>query len=76
MSLLVNIIATVALNTGRKSREKLVIGLMTMYQDNDVDKYYDASLVEGYNKRYMLFNGVIISLAVTSILVPLIIRFL
>jgi hypothetical protein len=75
MSLLVNVIATVALNTGRKSREKLVTGLLRMYQDNDVDKYYDASLVEGYNRRYMLFNGVIISLAVTSILVPLIIRF-
>ena len=76
MSLLVNIIATIALNTGRKSREKLVTGLLMMYRDNDVDQYYDASLVEGYNKRYMLFNGVIISLAVTSILVPLIIRFL
>ena len=76
MSLLVNFIATIALNTGRKSREKLVTGLLTMYRDNDVAQYYDPSLIEGYNKRYMLFNGVIISLAITSILVPLIIRFL
>ena len=76
MSLLVNVIATIALNTGRKSREKLIQGLLTMYLDNDVAKYYDASLVEGYNKRYLLFTGVILSLALTSILVPLIIRFL
>jgi hypothetical protein len=75
MSLLVNAIATIALNTGRKSREKLIQGLLTMYLDNDVAKYYDASLVKGYNKRYLLFNGVILSLALTSILVPLIIRF-
>jgi hypothetical protein len=76
MSVLVNIIATIALNTGRKSREKLIQGLLTMYVDNDVAKYYDASLVEGYNKRYLLFTGVILSLALTSILVPLIIRIL
>ncbi len=76
MSLLVNGIATIALNTGRKSREKLLQGLLTMYLDNDVAKYYDASLVEGYGKRYLLFTGVILCLALTSILVPLIIRFL
>jgi len=76
MSVLVNVIATIALNTGRKSREKLIQGLLTMYLDNDVAKYYDASLVEGYNKRYLLFTGVILSLGLTSILVPLIIRFL
>jgi hypothetical protein len=76
MSLLVNVIATIALNTGRKSREKLIQGLLTMYLDNDVAKYYDASLVEGYNRRYLLFIGVILCLALTSILVPLIIRFL
>jgi hypothetical protein len=75
MSLLVNAIATIALNTGRKSREKLIQGLLTMYKDNNVAKYYDDSLVIGYNKRYLLFTGVILSLALTSILVPLIIRF-
>jgi hypothetical protein len=76
MSLLVNVIATIALDTGRKSRAKLVQGLLTMYEDNEVAKYYDISLVEGYNRRYLLFTGVILSLALTSILVPLIIRFL
>ncbi len=75
MSLLVNFVASVALNTGRKSREKLVTGLLAMYRDSEVDKYYDPSLVESYNRRYLLFNAVILSLAVTGILVPLIIRF-
>jgi hypothetical protein len=47
-----------------------------MYRDNDVDQYYDASLLVNYGKRYLLFIGVIICLAATGILVPLIIRIL
>lgn len=76
MSMLVNTIAVIALMTGRKSRENLVRGLLNMYRDNGVDAYYDPSLLKSYNKRYLLFTGVIISLAMTSIIVPLIIRFL
>jgi hypothetical protein len=75
MGILINLIATLALNTGRHSREKLIQGLLMMYEDHDVAKYYDSSLVEGYNRRYLLFIGVILSLALTSIIVPLIIRF-
>ena len=75
MSLLVNTIAIIALNTGRISREKLIQGLLSMYKDNDVAQYYDASLVAGYGRRYLLFTGVILCLAITSIVVPLIIRF-
>lgn len=76
MSLMVNAIATIALNTGRNTREKLILGILSMYQDNDVAKYYDASLVEGYRRRYLLFTAVIVCLAATGILVPLIIRFM
>jgi hypothetical protein len=45
-----------------------------MYRDNDVDKYYDASLLANYSKRYLLFTGVIACLAFTAIVVALIIR--
>ena len=75
MSLLINSIAVTALNFGKKNREKLIRGLLDMYQDNDVAKYYNESLMTGYGKRYLLFTGVIISLALTGIIVPLIIRF-
>ena len=47
-----------------------------MYADNQVDKYYDKSLISGYGTRYLLFGGVIIVLAVTAIMIPLVIRFL
>jgi hypothetical protein len=75
MGIIINFIATMALNTGRRSRETMIEGLLMMYVDHDVAKYYNSSLVKSYNKRYVLFIGVILSLAVTSIVVPLIIRF-
>lgn len=74
MSLLVNGIAITALYFGRGTRDKLLKGLLAMYRDNDVDQYYDSSLLMNYGKRYLLFAGVIICLAITGIVVPLIIR--
>ncbi|MBN1935063.1 MAG: hypothetical protein JW934_10380 [Anaerolineae bacterium] len=76
MSLLVNGIVVTALQLGRGTRNKLLAGLLKMYRDNGVDQYYDASLLTGYGKRYLLFTGVILCLAVTGIVVPLVIRLL
>lgn len=72
--LLVNSISTIALYTGKNTRNKLLQGLISMYQDNNVDKYYDSSLLTNYGKRYSLLIGVILCLAVTAIVVPLVIR--
>jgi hypothetical protein len=74
MTLLLNAIAVNALMLGRRTRATLLEGLTTMYRDNDIEKYYDSSLVANYGKRYQLFAGVMITLALTSIIVPLIIR--
>ncbi len=76
MTLLVNIIAVTALYIGRRTRRRLLEGLISMYSDNDVDKYYNPSLLSDYGSRYLLFTGVIVLLALTSIVVPLIVRFL
>ena len=76
MTLLINAISVVALRVGRRTRERLLNGLVAMYRDNDVAKYYDPSLVSNYGTRYNLFGAVIVTLAVTAIVVPLIIRFL
>jgi hypothetical protein len=76
MTLLVNGIAVTALYVGKQTRGKLLQGLLTMYLDNDVDKYYDSSLLTNYDRRYLLFTGVILCLAITAIVVPLIIRIL
>jgi hypothetical protein len=74
MTLLVNAIAIGGLFVGRQTRGKLLGGLIAMYSDNQVDKYYDRSLVSNYGTRYALFGAVIIILAVTAIVVPLVVR--
>ena len=74
-TILVNLIAITALNVGRRTRQRLLEGLIAMYRDHEVDKYYDPNLLADYGTRYLLFSAVITLLAITAILVPLIIRF-
>jgi hypothetical protein len=76
MTVLINAISVVALNLGRRTRKMLLDGLVAMYQDHDADKYYNLSLISNYGARYVLFSGVIITLTLTAIIVPLIVRFL
>lgn len=76
MTILVNAIALAGLYVGRQTRGKLLSGLLAMYTDNQVDRYYDKSLISGYGTRYLLFGGAIIVLALTAIIIPLVIRFL
>lgn len=75
MTVLLNIVAVTALIMGRRNRHILISGLVSMYRDNEVDKYYDPSLMSNYGVRYLLFTGVIATLAAASIIAPLIIRF-
>ena len=75
MTILLNIVAVAALIVGRRTRRTLLNGLVEMYRDNEVDKYYDPSLMSNYGMRYALFTAVIATLAITAIVVPLIIRF-
>ena len=73
-TVLINIFCLRALTAGRGSREKLLLGLKRMYEDNDVAKYYDDDLLGSYRSRYALFTLVLGVLAVIAIVVPLIAR--
>ncbi len=73
--LLVNGISITALTVGKQTRNTLLNGMIEMYKDNQVEKYYNLSLLGNYNKRYTLFTAVILCLGITAITVPLIIRF-
>jgi hypothetical protein len=75
MTVVLNVIAVAALALGRRTRQMLIRGLIDMYRDNDVDRYYDPALMSNYGVRYLLFTGVITALALTAIVVPLIVRF-
>ena len=75
MTVLVNVVAVNALNAGRSTRDKLLNGLIAMYKDNEVDQYYDPSLLNNYKRRYQSFTVVVVSLAFVAVAVPLVIRF-
>ena len=75
LTISVNVIAVAAMGLGRRTRRMLLDGVVAMYRDNDVDKYYDPSMASNYGTRYLLFTGVIVTLAATAIVVPFIIRF-
>jgi len=55
---------------------KLLNGLFKMYQDNQVDQYYDSELLKSYSTRYKLFSIIIVILGVIAIFIPLLARLL
>ena len=71
---LVNIVVIFGLSKGRETRNKLVSGLLKMYQDQNVDQYYDKSLLGNYNMRYNLFIMVVICTGLIAIVVPFVLR--
>lgn len=72
--ILVNIAAVFGLIKGKHTKAKLITGLFCMYKDQNVDKYYDKSLISNYNVRYNLFIMVVAFTGVIAIIVPFIIR--
>lgn len=72
--IVVNIVAVIGLIKGKSTREKLLKGLIDMYKDQNVDKYYDASLLRNYNLRYNLFILVVVVTGVIASIVPFILR--
>ena len=70
----VNIVVIFGLLKGRQTRTKLVNGLLLMYKDQNVDKYYDESLLGNYNVRYNLFIMVVVCTGVIATVVPFILR--
>ena len=72
--ILVNIVVIFGLLKGKQTRSKLLQGLIMMYKDKGVDKYYDSSLLSNYSVRYNLFIMVVICTGVISIVVPFVLR--
>ena len=70
----VNIVVIIGLLKGRQTRAKLTNGLITMYRDQNVAKYYDESLLGNYNVRYNLFIMVVVFTGIIAMIVPFILR--
>lgn len=72
--LLINVVAIFGLLKGKQTRTKLLTGIIEMYRDQKVDKYYDSSLLSSYSVRYNLFIMVVVCTGVIAIVVPFVMR--
>ena len=72
--LVVNFIVIFGLLKGKQTRFKLISGLLKMYKDQNVDGYYDSTLLVNYNVRYNLFIFAVVFTGAVAIAIPFIIR--
>jgi hypothetical protein len=72
--IVVNLVVIIGLLKGKQTRVKLVNGLLAMYRDQQIDKYYDSSLLGNYSIRYNLFLLVVIFTGIIATIVPFILR--
>jgi len=71
---LVNIVVIMGLFKGKQTRIKLLKGLISMYRDQKVEKYYDETLLSSYSARYNLFIMVVVCTGIIAVLVPFVMR--
>jgi hypothetical protein len=72
--ILINVVAIFGLLKGKQTRVKLLNGLISMYKDQQVDKYYDQSLLSSYSVRYNLFIMIVVCTGIIAIVVPFVMR--
>jgi len=74
--IVVNLVVIFGLLRGKDTRNKLISGLLKMYKDQNVDQYYDASIISNYDTRYLLFILAVVTTGATAITIPLLLKFL
>ncbi len=72
LTIAVNVVSEIGLLKGKQTRLRLLSGLMKMYEDNNVEQYYDANLLSSYATRYNLFMLIILITGLVAIIVPFI----
>ena len=70
--LVVNTVAVLGLARGRQTGGKLLNGLLKLYKDQNVEGYYDPSILAAYNQRYLLFIIAVAATGFIAIAVPVV----
>lgn len=73
-TVLINFFCLKALGAGRRMRATLTGGLIALYKDQSIDRYYDPQLLDSYGARNKLFVAVLVVLAAIATVVPLLER--
>ena len=72
IGMMITLITGLGLIKNRQIRRRLLNGLIEMYEDNEVSRYYDKNLLMQYDYRYKLFLSTIVLLFVISVAIPFI----
>lgn len=72
--IVVNLVGIIGLLKGKQTREKLLNGLLKMYEDQGVAGYYDESLLTNYSTRYNLFILAVVFTGIIAVVIPFVIR--
>jgi len=72
--LIVNFVTVMVLLKGKNTRQKLLNGLLMMYEDNNLGKYYDKSIIKNDNSRYIFQIIAIVSTSAAAIIIPIILK--
>jgi predicted permease len=70
--IVINWVVARALSRGKERRVKLTEGLKKLFEGEEMEEIYDATVMEGYKTRYDMFTTVILSLGVAAVVVPII----
>jgi len=70
--IVVNFVVVNGLLKGKQMRAKLITGLLKMYKDNNVEGYYDPTLLTNYATRYNLFLLAVGFTGVVALIVPIV----
>ena len=68
----VNFVVVNGLLKGKQMRTRLISGLLKMYKDNNVEGYYDPTLLTSYATRYNLFLLAVGFTGIVALLVPIV----
>jgi hypothetical protein len=70
--IVINFVVVNGLLKGKQMRTKLITGLLKMYKDNNVEGYYDPTLLTNYATRYNLFLLAVSFTGIVALIVPIV----
>ena len=70
--IVINFVVVNGLLKGKLMRTKLISGLLKMYKDNNVEGYYDPTLLTNYSTRYNLFLLAVGFTGIVALIVPIV----
>jgi hypothetical protein len=74
LSVIISLVTILFLLRGKSTRKKYVTGILMIYDDNNVAKYYDRTILNDDDARYRLEIIAISASSLTSIIIPLVLK--